>query len=314
LACIAEKFNTPFIAVNYHLELIRSQFNTPFALSHVKKQSTSELWDVFEKQNNLKMKRLINLYRLRNGLKPVKSVLQDVMHSGFLNLIPYSKHLYKAKPDWDKTYKLCGYWKTPPDYNDWKPSKELVSFISNEEKPVLITVGSMVEHEVDIKSFQNLLLEAAHQVNRKVIILTKWDENDGIVGNVFKISGFISYPKLFSKCSVIVHHGGIGAMHHATEAECPSVVIPYGHDQPFNAKVLLEAGISLGSIHRKDLKPDCLAELINKTLQNKKIMQKAKKTGMLLKTENGVENAIRYIEESIIEEKVKSKKRSESKL
>jgi UDP:flavonoid glycosyltransferase YjiC (YdhE family) len=154
----------------------------------------------------------------------------------------------------------------------------------------------MVEHEVNIKSFHDLLLKAAHNVNRKVIILSNWEKECEISESICRLSGFVSYPELFSKCSVIVHHGGIGALHHATEAGCPSVVITYGHDQPFNAKVLFDAGLSIGSIRRNDLNADRLSELINLTLQNKKVTQKAKDTGLLIKKEKGAQNAVQYIE------------------
>jgi sterol 3beta-glucosyltransferase len=296
LASIAEKFNVPFVSVNCHLELIRTNLEAPFTLSHIKNKSISELWDIRESHYNIPMKRTINRFRKRNGLDSIKNVLQEVVRSPFLNLIPYSSHLYRAQSDWDETYKLCGYWKTSNNYNDWKSPKVLSDFLCYDEKPVLITVGSMVEHEVNIKSFHDLLLKAAHNVNRKVIILSNWEKECEISGSICRLSGFVSYPELFSKCSVIVHHGGIGTLHHVTEAGCPSVVITYGHDQPFNAKVLFDAGLSIGSISKNDLNADRLSELINLTLQNKKVTQKAKDTGLLIKKEKGVQNAVQYIE------------------
>lgn len=299
LPCIAEKYHTPYISVNYHLEQMRTNTAPPFQLSSVKGKSIAQLWDGFESVNNVLMKRPINKFRREQGLPPIKNVLRDIFRSKFLNLIPYSSHIYKARPDWNNTYKMTGYWQTGTGYNHWTLPESLANFIEDDEKPVIITVGSMAEHEGNTHEFQQILIDTARQVPRKVIILTHWEQGNHIDGNIYKLKGFVSYPVLFSKCSLVVHHGGIGALHHATGAGCPSVIIKYGHDQPFNAKVLYDAGISSGSIHRKDLNAKDLANLINKALGNKEMKQKAERLAVLVRNENGVENAVKIIEEKV---------------
>jgi UDP:flavonoid glycosyltransferase YjiC (YdhE family) len=166
------------------------------------------------------------------------------------------------------------------------------------EKPVFITVGSMAEHE-NSKNFQNLLMKTAGLISRKVIILTNWQHGNTIEGNVYKLNGFVSYPVILRKCALVVHHGGVGTLHNATEAGCPSIIIKYGHDQPYNAKVLFDLGISNGSINRKDLKADELAKLVNDALQNKLMKQKAEQIALQMQNENGVETAVAIIEQKM---------------
>jgi UDP:flavonoid glycosyltransferase YjiC (YdhE family) len=192
---------------------------------------------------------------------------------------------------------MTGYWQTGTGYNHWALPESLANFIEGDEKPVMMTVGSMAEHEANAHEFQQILIDTARQIPGKVIILTNWEQGNNIDGNIYKLKGFVSYPVLFSKCSLVVHHGGIGALHQATGAGCPSVIITYGHDQPFNAKVLYDAGISSGSIHRKDLNAKDLANLINKALEDREMRQKAEQLAVLLRNENGVENAVKVIEE-----------------
>jgi hypothetical protein len=304
LACFAEKFNTPYCCVNYHLEHIRTSTEPPFIFSDIRYSDTLHLWDIYDFFYNENVKHAVNAFRGELGLAPV-DLLQQVFSSNFLNLVPCSKHMYNLKSDWGTHYHLCGYFKSmQEEYNDWVPPKSLVDFIGEKEKPVFITLGSMEEHENDVDKFQTLLLSAAHQVNRKVIILSHWKTGNVMEDNVYKLTGFISYPKILDKCSLVVHHGGIGTSYNATEAGCPSIVIPYGHDQPYNAKVLYNLGISNGSIHRKNLTADSLARLIKDALANTSMKQKAEALAILLKKENGVVSAVECIELKMKEERI----------
>jgi UDP:flavonoid glycosyltransferase YjiC (YdhE family) len=297
LSCMAEKFDTPYVAVNFPLEYIRTDYEPPFSLSHLKDMDNIRLWDIFESYYNVRLKRGINRFRKRNGMSPIKNALHEVITSNFLNLVPYSKHLYKAKQDLKDNFYICGVLKSCVDNNTWQPPQLLLDFIDREEKPVFITLGSMAEHENDVQHFQQLLLSAAHQVNRKVIILSQWPkEAEPIQQNVYKLSGFISYPEILSRCSVVVHHGGIGTSHHAVEAGCPSVVIPYGFDQPFNARLLYDLGVSNGSIKRKDLTAAELSRLILEALQNNEMKQRAEKLATLLRYEDNVASTVQLIE------------------
>jgi UDP:flavonoid glycosyltransferase YjiC (YdhE family) len=309
LACVAPKFNIPYISVNCHVQNYRTKYEPPFKLSHIKGVDNEKLWDNYENYYNYFLKKKINWLRKKIGVKPIKNVLKEVMASDFLNLIPCSKHIYSVKPDWGNLYQFCGFWKSSDNYNDWQPPINLANFMESPEKPVFITVGSMEEHETNIEYFQTILLKTAHLIQRKVIILSNWknDENT-IENNVFKLRGFISYPEILRKCCLVVHHGGIGTLHNATEAGCPSVIITYGHDQHYNAKTLKEAGISSGSIDRKEVNPENLANLINEALEDKLMKQKAEQISLLMKEEDGVKTAIDKIEkmyQTFVEKSVK---------
>jgi UDP:flavonoid glycosyltransferase YjiC (YdhE family) len=247
---------------------------------------------------------MINKVRKENGLEPIKNVLQETVLTNFLNLIPYSKHLYPKKIYREKSYQICGYLKSTNHYHHWIPPENFVKFMEGDEMPVFITVGSMEEHETDLQGFQKILIETANLISRKTIILSSWKQGNTIEGKVYKLTGFVSYPEVLIKCSLVVHHGGIGIMHHATEAGCPSVIIKYGHDQPYNAKLLFDLGISNGSILRKELNSAKLAGLITDALENKEMKHKAAQLALLLKNENGVENAVEIIEHKAAHHKI----------
>jgi UDP:flavonoid glycosyltransferase YjiC (YdhE family) len=307
LACVAEKFNTPYIAVNNNPQIYRTNSAPPFKYSEIKDLTIDRLWDIFESSYNVSLKRTINKLRKEHGLMPIKNVLREILISNFLNLIPYSKYLCKSNPDWGDAYQICGFMKSENENHEWTPPANLLAFLESEEKHVLITVGSMEEHENDLQNFQNILLNTARLIRRKVIILSNWENGNMIEENVYKLKGFVSFPELLNKCGLVVHHGGMGIIHHATEAGCPSLVIKYGHDQPYNAKLLFDLGISNGSMHRKDLNAEELAGLINAALENKQMKQKAAELALLLKQENGVKCAVDLIECKMQENKISSK-------
>ena len=302
VSCIAEKHVIPYISVNFPFGYIRSAHEVPYTLTHLKESDNNRLWDIFENYQNVYFKRTINYFRREHGLPPIKNVLRKVMTSKVLNLIPYSKCFGTRKLDKDNLYKLCGYLKSPSNYHNWNPNKNLSDFMKCEEKPVFMTVGSMTENENDIKKLQSILLGAAYLLKRKVIIQSKWEDGceNTIENNVYKLSGFISYEKVLCNCSVAVHHGGIGIMHHALESGCPSVIIKYGHDQFYNAKLLHDMCVSSGSITRKEINAKDLSLLIKEALQDKIMKQKAEELSLLIKNENGVENAVQLVEQSLI--------------
>jgi len=296
LSCIAEKFNIPYVSVNYPLEYIRTKYEPPLKFSHIKELDNEKLWDLWDNYCN-KSKRIINKFRKENGLGPIKNVREELLISRFLNIIPYSKYLCNRKPDWDNSFQISGFIKpSSVDYNVWEIHENLAGFIEGEEKPIFVTTGSMEIHENNLGKFQNILLHAAHLAPRKVIILSNWESGNCVEGNVYKLKGFVSYPAILRKCCLVVHHGGIGILHNATEAGCPSIVIAYGYDQHYNAKLLYDNGISNGSIDRKELNAEKLATLIKEALENQAMKNKAEELALLLHNEDGVKTAVSLIE------------------
>ncbi len=299
LPCIAEKYSKPYVSIRVYPAYVRTNYEPPFWVQNVDGKSNSELWDIFESYENRVFKRQINKFRKSIGLEPVKNVLREVVDSKFLNLIGYSKHLWDKKSDWEDTFHLCGYFEVKNKYNKWELPHELKNFIEGDEKPVFITIGSMLEFENDKGMINNLLIEVTKRINRKFIFHSDWGHTDKVDDNVYKISGFISYPELLEYCDLAIHHGGVGTMHIVTKAGCPSVVIEYLCEQPFNAHVLEKKEISSGSIHRSQLCVESLTALIENALKNDQMKEKAVEISKLMKKENGVSTAVDLIEKKI---------------
>lgn len=294
--CIAEKFNKRYISLRPFSGLVRSAHEAPFFLPSelFPGLSNLELWDVCDAYTNRASKRRLNKFRREHGLNPVNSISRDLIESPWLNLIAYSNYLYPAKPDWSSTYHQCGFFKSP-SYINWDVPESLLNFIQGDEKPVFITIGTMMEYESDREGFKARLLGLAHSINRKVIIHADWPE-ESIDKNVYLLRGFISYDKLIPLCALAVHHGGVGTAHIMTELACPSIIISYGFEQPFNCRVLEMQGVSGGSILRKEFCEEKLKALIDKALDNSELKLNAEKIALQLRGENGLANAANIIE------------------
>lgn len=301
LPCIAEKHDTPYISIRTFPGEIRTVHAAPYWSESYAGKTITKFWDIGEAYTNKYHKRRINRFRKELGIAPVSNVTQEVINSKTLNLISYSHHLYSHKPDWPDNVHLCGYFKPADNYLMWDLPSKLSQFVENKpKKAVLISLGTMLEYENDKHLLHELLLRVAKKMDRKVIFHSVWDQEDVIDENVYKLSGFISYPKLLEHCALVVHHAGVGTAHMVAESGCPSVVITYGFEQFFNAQVLVRKGIASGSISRRELNTLDLLELINGALCDKRMCQKAQVLGKLLSSENGVRTAVHHIEKTYV--------------
>lgn len=57
--------------------------------------------------------------------------------------------------------------------------------------------------------------------------------------------GYVQHSDVFRKARAVIHHGGIGTTYAALRAGLPSVVMPQAFDQPFNARLVCNAGAAL---------------------------------------------------------------------
>lgn len=300
-SCIAEKFNIPYVSLRALPAHVRSSAVPPYWLSffNIQGMTNDQMWDLLESHENKSYKRYINRFRRAHELPPVKNVLTEVINSRWLNLISYSKHLYKKPNDWNTSFHLCGHFKSPI-YLDWNPSIALRSFLLSGEKPIFMSFYSMLEYENDKEKFQATLLSVAEQLNRRVVIHSNWINESLYAEKIYQLNGIISFDQIIPHCSVSVHHGGVGISHISTACGAPSVVVKYGCDHPFNADALFDAGVSAGSIFRSELRVESLVSLIRQALDNQSLHERATNLAALMAEENGASKAASILEQEFL--------------
>lgn len=233
----------------------------------------------------------INDFRKKSGL-PEKFKKPDLP-----SIYALSETFLKKPNDYPVNSYFTGFWS---DNSDWELESELQEFLEKGEAPVLITFGSM---PFDSKiNLTESIKAVVNELGARVIVVKGWGLSDTKelegLSKVKVISG-APYDKLFPKVKAIVHHGGIGTMASCLIAgkpflTCP-VLYPMG-DQHFWGTVAYKKGVGLKPIPLKHLTKDELIKNIKELLINKDIQDNAKEIAKQLRTEQGIQNAIRIIE------------------
>lgn len=107
---------------------------------------------------------------------------------------------------------------------------------------------------------------------------------------------YVPHRWLFERVSAVAHHGGAGTTGAGIRAKVPSIIIPFGGDQPFWGNRVYELGIGPKPILRKKLNVNNLSNAIYQVTHERQMIEKAQEIGSMLNAENGVENAIQIIE------------------
>lgn len=237
----------------------------------------------------------LNRIRKRQGLPPVG---KEGFASTRLNLVPVSPAVYAPNPLWDPQHRVVGYWFADAPY-DWQPPADLLSFLENGDPPVVVTLGAMSLGDADALESASLFVGAIQQVGVRAI-LQGWEA--GVKGLTLPPSiyaaGSLPHSWLLPRCAGIVHHGGYGTTAAGLRAGIPALVIPHIADQFYWGQQIHELGAGPQPIRRARLEIKALAASLDELVQNEKLHTTASLLGEHIRSEKGIENAVRLIEET----------------
>jgi len=94
-----------------------------------------------------------------------------------------------------------------------------------------------------------------------------------------------------------VHHGGAGTTAAGLRAACPTIICPFGLDQPFWGKRVAALGAGVDPIPQKSLTGQLLAEAIIQVTTDESFAIAAKLVAQSIEQEDGVSHAIKMIEQ-----------------
>jgi sterol 3beta-glucosyltransferase len=211
-----------------------------------------------------------------------------------LYIYGYSPSVLAKPPDWGDNIQVTGYWFL--DQTDgFEPSAVLLDFIDGGPPPVYIGFGSMVDHEREEITW--LILEALTIAGLRAILLGGWSELGGsaLPENILRID-YAPHEWLFPKMSAVIHHGGAGTTAAGLRAGVPTIVIPFFADQFFWGWRVSELGAGPQAIPRKKLTAARLADAMVQAVNDDNMRQKAAELGQKIRAEDGVGQAIAFIE------------------
>jgi sterol 3beta-glucosyltransferase len=239
---------------------------------------------------------LVNPFRAQLGLAPLRDPLTIDANSPQLAIYAMSRHVRRPQSEWPSHYHMTGFFFL--DDEQWEPEPELVEFIENGDRPVVISFGSMT-HE-DSARMTDLLVEAVSLAGCRAIIQQGWSGlgKQELPEGVLTV-GYVPHHWLFSRAKCIVHHGGAGTSGAAFRSGIPSVFVPhhYLHDQAFWAKLAHELGCASQPIPIFMLTAERLAAAIKSIVESTDYYRYAGELAKRIQSEPGVRLALRLIEQ-----------------
>ena len=170
------------------------------------------------------------------GLPAGQSPIFEGQHSPRLVLALFSPLLGEKQRDYPPQTLMTGF----PFYDaagERPPSEELLRFLGDGEPPVLFTLGSSAVWIAG--DFYRASIEAAGALGRRALLLAGDDSRqlrehglpDGIAAFDYAPHGIV-----MPRSAAIIHQGGVGTTGQALRAGRPMLVVPFGQDQPDNAR------------------------------------------------------------------------------
>ena len=300
---IAEKHNIPCIQTHYFL----MDYNDMFPITTAPGLKMGKAWNKVSYKmgyaliNTLEWHYLSD-WRSEEGMKSKKiSMSPDYYINGHKIPVLYaiSPLLVPRAPEWDEHIHMTGFW-TDPEPCEYEPEPSLVRFLEEGEKPVYIGFGSMVSS--DMGQTLDIVLKAVAASGVRAIIGRGWGGGalDAALSNPnVYVADYIPHDWLFSRVSAVVHHGGAGTTAAGVLACTPTLVVPFGGDQPFWGQRIYDLGIGPKPIKRENLTVEKLADALIKLTHTPRFNVAVSEIGERMKYENGTLLAADIVEREI---------------
>ena len=146
----------------------------------------------------------------------------------------FSPSVLPAPTDWLPHQHVTGYWFLD-EPTDWQPPAGLVRFLESGPAPVCVGFGSMGDDES--AHMTRVILEALDLSDQRGVLLSGYGGLGALSlpDTVFHLDE-VPHSWLFPKTAAVVHHGGMGTTAAGLRAGVPTVIAPFGVDQPFWAR------------------------------------------------------------------------------
>ena len=208
-------------------------------------------------------------------------------------LYAYSPSLAPKPAEWGEHLHITGFWSLGEELQT--PVEDgLIQFLNDGDMPIYIGFGSMVGGSFD--EMRRIILESLRITGQRAILTSGWRKlgSDHLPANVYCID-YIPHGWLFSHVKAVVHHGGAGTTAASLQAGKPTLIIPFGGDQPFWGSRVYACGAGPKPIMRKKLKVSTMVNCL-RHLNDEQICKNAESLAKQLACENGCQNACEIIE------------------
>lgn len=205
-------------------------------------------------------------------------------------LYGYSRHVLPRPQDWPPQLHVTGYWFLD-EGEGWQPPADLVDFLAAGDAPVYIGFGSMGSRNPEEAA--RIALDALARSGQRGVLAAGWGGLKAInVPETVHLISSLPHSWLFPRMAAVVHHGGAGTTAAGLRAGVPSIITPFGMDQPFWGRRIADLGVGPQPIPRKQLSSERLAAAITSAVADASIRGRAAELGEAIRREDGVGRAV----------------------
>jgi UDP:flavonoid glycosyltransferase YjiC (YdhE family) len=255
--------------------------------------------------------------RVRHWLRPVIDLRRTLglsirdnpafegMFSRLGTLALFSRHFAAPQPDWPAAVTVTGfilYDRLGTGFSKYVSGEqqespaELAQFLAAGPAPVLFTLGSSAVMHPGIFFEQSII--AARELGVRAVLLIGNQPRDRFqaqLSDSIFVARYAPFSTVMPHAAATVHQGGIGTTAQALYAGRPTLVVPWGHDQPDNAARLRKLGVSR-TLERRNYTAQTAARELRQLLERPQYGEAAKELRERLTREDGLTTAADEIE------------------
>ena len=236
------------------------------------------------------------VHRLRAelGMPRGGNPIFEGQHSPARVLALFSRVLAQQQPDYPPQTLITGF----PFYDaaDAVPvDPGLLRFLDEGEPPIAFTLGSSAVWLAG--DFYRTSMAVAQRLGRRALLLAgeAAPELRGQAPPSIGVFDYAPHSVVMPRAGINVHQGGVGTTGQALRAGRPMLVVPYGQDQPDNARRCEELGIAR-TIPRHRFNAERLTRELSDLMSNPAYATRAAAIGAAVRAERGTETACDAIE------------------
>ena len=234
-------------------------------------------------------------------------MIQSIFHKPMITATIYSKYLLARPLDWQENDLMVG----PileDSHENFEPSTSILDFLNTwkNEKIVYVGIGSMMSLMFgipeQIEFIHNIQLAIENNNCKAVMSLVGFQQTDANkisnTDKIFYLTQNIPHSWLFLHMSAAVHHGGAGTTHASLRYGLPTLILPFGADQPFNGDRVFINKLGPRPVPVRQTNVKNLTNAIRDLITDNYNMYEmnAKKMSESMKDEDGLGQCVRLIE------------------
>ena len=299
---IAEKYGIPCIQTHY----FPMDNNSSVPISSSPFQHLGKVWNSASYKIGYVLigtleKRYLTDWRRENGMAPRRvHTRPDYVSGGHRVPVIYAvSPLVMPRPkQWNEHIHMSGFW-----YDDapceWQPPEDLERFMAAGEPPIYIGFGSMVSGNMN-RLFA-MVLRAVRAARVRAVIMAGWGGETMRFKSNSQVyfAEYIPHDWLFPRVKAVVHHGGAGTTASGLRAGKPTLVVPFGGDQPFWGARVHALGCGPRPVQRDSLTVHRLTRSILDLVNRESYRAAAETLAAQMRQEGGVRTAADLVEREI---------------